>query len=174
MKTNYKVLTNPLYMGAYSMDDGNGGYFEIPAVIKEIKQEEVADPTGTKKKCLIGYTDQPKPFILNATAQKVMTQAAKSRYVEDWAGVAITFYVALNVRTPQGPVDALRIKARTVASKVDYSTQEKMLRECKTLADLQTIYTGMTKDQQTGTWKVKEECKVNLTPTMTPSQPELI
>lgn len=173
MKTNYKVLTNPIYMGAYSMDDGNGSYFEIPAVLKEIKQEEVADPTGTKKKCLIGYTDQPKPFILNATAQKVMTQAAKSRYVEDWAGVAITFYVALNVRTPQGPVDALRIKARTV-QKVDYSLQEKMLRECKTLPDLQMVYLSLTKDQQTGTWKVKEECKVKLTPTMTPEQPELI
>ena len=173
MKTNYKVLTNPLYMGAYSMDDGNGSYFEIPAVIKEIKQEEVADPTGTKKKCLIGYTDQPKPFILNATAQKVMTQAAKSRYVEDWVGVAITFYVALNVRTPQGPVDALRIKARTV-QKVDYSLQEKMLRECKSLDDLQKIYLNLTKDQQNGTWKAKEECKVKLTPTMTHEQPELI
>lgn len=172
MKTNYKVLTNPLYMGAYSMDDGNGSYFEIPAVITSIKQEEVADPTGTKKKCLIGYTDQPKPFILNATAQKVMTQAAKSRYIEDWTGVAITFYVALNVRTPQGPVDALRIKARTVKA-VDYSLQEKMLRECKTLTDLQTIYTGFTQDQKNGTIKIKDECKVALTPSVTPNQPEL-
>lgn len=163
-KTNFKKLVNPDYMGAYSMDDGLGGYFEIDAVIKKITQEEVADPTGKKKMCLIGYTDQPKPFIINATAQKVLTLASKSRYIEDWPGVNITFYVALNVRTPQGPTDALRIKARMPKSNVDYTPQIKVLEACTTMLQLQQVYTSLTKEQQAATVTVKDQMKAKLTP----------
>lgn len=164
MKTNFKQLTNPLYMGAYSLDNGDNTYCEIAAVTRSFKQEEVADPSGKKKLCLIGYTDQPKPFILNATAQKVMQQITKSRYLEDWVNVPIIFYVALNVRTPQGPVDALRIKPGVAQATASYSDQERMLRECKTLDDLRTIYSSFTPAQQAGTVKVKDECKAKLTP----------
>lgn len=162
MKTNFKQLTNPLYMGAYSMDNGDNTYCEIHAVTRSFKQEEVSDPTGKKKMCLIGYTDQPKPFILNATAQKVMQQITKSRYLEDWVNVPITFYVAINVRTPQGPVDALRIKPRAAEQKEDLTMKERMLRECKTMEDLKVIYSSFTPAQQAGTVKVKDEMKAKL------------
>jgi len=167
MKTNYKQLVNPPYMGAYSMDTGDNSYFEIPAVIKQIKTEMVPDPTGKVKQCLIGITDQPKPFIINSTNQKVLQQISKSRYTEDWVGCHIIFYVALNVRTPQGPTDALRIKPGVAPVTVDYSTQERMLRECKSLDDLKVIYASLTPSQQAGTVKVKDEMKLKLTPPTT-------
>lgn len=161
-KTNYKILTNPKYMGAYSMDNGNDAYFEIPAVITAIKVEQVVDPTGKSKPCMIGYTNQSKPFIINAGSQKVLQQITKSRYVEDWTGAKIIFYVAIDQRNPSGGlIDALRIKPAP-AEIVDYSIQEQMLKECKTIDDLAVIYKSLTKDQQIGTLKLKDELKIKL------------
>jgi len=160
-KTNYKVLANPKYMGAYSLDDGNGSYIEIPAILKSIKQEEVIGDKGEKKMCIIGYTDQPKPFILNAGSQKIVMLATKSRYIEDWVNVNIIFYVALNQRNPGGGViDALRIKEGVAAkAAIDYSMQSKMLEECKSLDDLRIIFESFNPAQQAATMSTKDKMK---------------
>ena len=51
-------------------------------------------------------------MILNVTAQKVLTDATKSRYIEDWNNVHVIFYVKQNEKAADGGrVDALRIEA---------------------------------------------------------------
>ena len=161
-KTNVRALTNPDYMGAYSMDDGNYGYIEIPAILKRIEQKEVTDPTGKKKMAIVGYTDQPKPFILNKHSQKVCGQLAKSGYKEDWVNLPIVFYVAPN-KSPQGMVDALWIKqGKSIAPIVDYSKQEAVLLTCTTLDDLKAVYTSFTKSEQIATVATKNQRKNEL------------
>jgi hypothetical protein len=45
----------------------------------------------------------------------------------------------------------------------DYTLQIKMLRECQTIEDLQTVYGSLTTEQKTATVNVKDEMKLKLT-----------
>lgn len=139
MKTHYKKLVNPDYMGAYSLDDGNNGYIEMNSVVKYVKQQDVMSPQGKKTPELVGITDLPKPFILNRTAQKVMVRLSKSRYIEDWKNIPITFYVETGVKAFGDVVDALRIKQQQ-PKKVDLTPFELQINNCNTIEELAKVW----------------------------------
>lgn len=164
-KTNYRKIVNPDFMGAYSLDDGKNGYYTLDAVLKYVKKENVINPQGKKGDCIVGYTDQQKPFIINATGQKVLLQATKSRYVEDWVNIPITFYVQLNVKAFGDTVDALRFKVRQVAPPRDYTAQHDQLRACTTIDELAKTFKSFSKDEQHATVTTKDEMKTKLTVT---------
>lgn len=158
-KTHYKKLANPDYMGAYSLDDGNNGYFEVDAIVKHVKTQQVTSPQGKKTTELVGFTDKPKPFILNRTAQKVMVRLSKSRYVEDWKNIPITFYVETGVKAFGDVVDALRIKQQVVRQKRDFSKQIASIKACKTMDELKNMYMNFDAAEKAATLKSKDEQK---------------
>ena len=79
---------NPDYLGAYSLDDGNGKYTDIIATIQYVKVENVTGPDGKKEDCPVAHFSERelKPMILNATNMKTLEKLFHSKYVEDWAG----------------------------------------------------------------------------------------
>jgi hypothetical protein len=88
MKTPWKKLMNPDYLGAYSLDDGNGKYNDITATIQYVNVENVTGPDGKKEDCAVAHFAERdlKPMILNATNMKTLEKLFKSKYIEDWAG----------------------------------------------------------------------------------------
>lgn len=110
-KTPWKKLVNPDYLGAYSLDDGNGGYTAIIASIAYVKVETVTGPDGKKEECPVAHFKERdlKPMILNATNMKVLEKLFKSKYIEDWANRKISIGVE-SVKAFGDVVDALRIK----------------------------------------------------------------
>jgi hypothetical protein len=122
----------------------------------------VIGPDGKEKPNIIAFTEHQKPFILNAEMRDIVRQYCKSRYAEDWVNVPITFYVLENKKYFGKILDVLRIRIRQVGPKIDYTTQERMLKECKTLADLQTVYTSFTADQKAATLTTKDQMKNEL------------
>lgn len=113
MKTNWKKLMNPDYLGAYSLDNGDGNYSEITATIQYVKVENVTGPDGKKEDCAVAhFTERSlKPMILNATNMKTLEKLFKSKYIEDWAGRKIIIGVE-SVKAFGDVVDALRIRKR--------------------------------------------------------------
>lgn len=110
MKTNWKKLVNPDYLGAYSLDDGNGKYMDILATIKFVKTEDVISPEGKHESCAVAhFCENLKPMILNVTNMKMLEKLTKSKYIEDWADRKIQIGVE-KVRAFGDVVDALRIK----------------------------------------------------------------
>jgi hypothetical protein len=105
MKTHWKKLTNPLYLGAYDFEQGE----ERTLIMREVKREQVAGPDGKKEECTIIFFESGKPMICNTTNAKAITKAHKTPYIEEWNGKAITVYVA-SVKAFGEVVDALRIK----------------------------------------------------------------
>lgn len=158
-KTHYKKLANPDYMGAYSLDDGNNGYFEVDAIVKYVKTQQVTSPQGKKSQELVGFTDKPKPFVINATAQKVLVRLSKSRYVEDWTNIPITFYVETGVKAFGDVVDALRIKAQKPKKKRDFTKQIAAVKSCKTMDELKNLYMSFDPEERGATLKIKDEQK---------------
>lgn len=108
-KTHWKKLTNPDYIGAYTIMDGDKNDKELIVTIKEVKRQMVQGPDGKKEECTVCHLFNQKPFILNATNQKIMTKLFGSPFIEDWAGKAMTLYVA-KVKAFGETIDALRVR----------------------------------------------------------------
>jgi len=111
MQTHWKKLTNPLYIGAYDFAPNE----ERTLTIKSVKREMVAGPDGKKEECTVIDFTQGKPMICNTTNAKAITKAHRTPYIEEWAGKAITIFVA-KVKAFGDNVDALRV--RPIAPKV--------------------------------------------------------
>jgi len=107
MKTHWKKLHNPDYIGAYTLMDGD--VKELVVKIKSVKTKEVQSPDGKKEQCVVAELVGQKPMILNATNMKTLQKLSGSPYVEDWSGLAVTLYVA-QVKAFGDVVDALRIR----------------------------------------------------------------
>lgn len=105
VKTHYRRLVNPHYIGAYSLDPGQ----ELNVTIEKVIREQVAGPDGKKEECTVAYLKGQKPFILNATNSKTISKALKSPYIEDWAGKTITLYAA-KIKAFGEELEALRVR----------------------------------------------------------------
>ena len=107
-KTHWKKLQNTNYIGAYSLMNGDDAT-ELVVQIESVSQEEVTGVGNRKEDCLIAKLVGQKPFILNSTNAKTIEAIADSPYIEDWAGLRISLYVA-RVSAFGSEVDALRIR----------------------------------------------------------------
>jgi ribosomal protein L34E len=115
-KHHWKKFINPDYLGAYSLDNGKGGYLEITPTISAVRVENVTGADGKKEDCMvmrfkearIGTVDM-KPMIVNVTNAKALEKLFKTPYVEDWSGRKVSIGVE-SVKAFGDVVDALRIR----------------------------------------------------------------
>lgn len=105
MKTHWKKLTNPNYLGAYSIEDGR----DLVLTIKYVKEEQVIGTDGKKDDCVVAYFYENKPMILNATNMKTITKLFGTPYIEEWIGRKIQVGVE-NVKAFGDIVEALRVR----------------------------------------------------------------
>jgi len=106
-KTHWKKLTNPNYLGAYSIADGQ----DLILTIAYVRQEDVIGSDGKKEECAVCHFKERdyKPMILNVTNMKAITKVAGSPYIDDWAGTRIQIGVE-QVRAFGTITDALRVR----------------------------------------------------------------
>ena len=109
MKTHWKKLNNPDYLGAYSLDDTK----EMKVTIEKVVKEMITGNGGKKEECTIAYMKDQKPMILNSTNCKIITKNFGTPFIEDWKGKTITLYVALIKAFGEDNVEALRVKLET-------------------------------------------------------------
>ena len=104
--THWKKLTNPDYLGAYALEDGQ----DITLTIRSVGEEVVTGTDGKKENCVVAhFVEKVKPMILNATNMKMLTKLYKSPYIEDWVGKK--FIVgATKIKAFGEIVEALRIR----------------------------------------------------------------
>ncbi|MBK7695511.1 MAG: hypothetical protein IPI30_14665 [Saprospiraceae bacterium] len=88
MKTHWKKLTNPNYIGAYSMPEGK----DLTVEITDVKREVVKGEGGKTDECTILYLKDSKPMILNVTNSKMISKVHNTPFIEDWIGKKITLY----------------------------------------------------------------------------------
>jgi len=157
IKTHWKKNFNYDYMGAYSLPEGR----DVVVTIKELKKEKVTGANGKKEECFVCYfTDSDKPMILNRTNCKTIEKLYGSAFIEDWPGKKIQLYAA-RVQAFGDTTEALRIRDFKPEVKTDVSKIKDQMNACKSLAELQKVYTGLPKSIQghTEVLKLKEELK---------------
>lgn len=107
-QTHWKSMTNPNYLGVYSLPDGR----DIILTIKSVGQELVMGADGSKEQCVVMHFHEPvKPFICNKTNLKQITKLLKTPYVEQWAGHKIQIG-SEKVKAFGDVVDALRVRSK--------------------------------------------------------------
>ncbi len=106
MATHWKKLTNPNYLGAYSIENGQ----DLILTIKYVQEEKVIGTDGKKDDCVVcHFVENAKPMILNATNMKTITKLYKTPYIEEWAGKKIQIGIE-KVKAFGDIVEALRIR----------------------------------------------------------------
>jgi len=107
MKTHWKRLINPDYIGVYSLDEGKDKVVTIEKVIRDM----VTSIGGKKEECTIAILKGEKPFILNSTNSKMIQKLYGTPYIEDWAGAKITLYASIT-KLKGEDVECLRIRPK--------------------------------------------------------------
>lgn len=104
--THWKKLTNPDYLGAYSLEPGQ----DIVLTIERVQVETVTGPDGKKEECMVcHWMEREKPMILNSTNAKMIQKLLKTPYIEEWSGHRIQIGVEM-VKAFGEIVDALRVR----------------------------------------------------------------
>jgi hypothetical protein len=88
--THWKKLTNPDYLGAYSIPPDKK---YLVVTITEVKQETIVSNNGKKDLCTVAYLKNEKPMILNRTNCKTISSIYKTPHIENWKGKSIKLFV---------------------------------------------------------------------------------
>ena len=104
--THWKKLSNPNYLGAYSIEDNK----DLILTISKVQQETVTGPDGKKDECIVCYfSESEKPMILNSTNAKQIQKLLNTPYIEKWIGHKIQIGIE-KVRAFGDIVEALRVR----------------------------------------------------------------
>ena len=144
MKTHWKKLTNPDYLGAYEFQPE-----EIKELtIKVVKREMITGMAGKKEECTVAHFEEPiKPMILNNTNCKSISKAYKTPYIEDWTGLVIKLKVSLIDAFGDKDVPAVRVIAEKVVN-VDVTKEIAGIRDTLTVDELKTFFLSLSPELQ--------------------------
>lgn len=129
IKTHWKLLTNPDYIGAYWLTPGEDATVTIDYVVRE----QITGTGGKKEECTVAHLcDGVKPFILNATNSKSIAKLY-GPFIEDWAGKKITLY-ASTAKLAGDTVECLRIRPKVAVRTVPPITDERLDKAMESIA----------------------------------------
>ena len=89
MKTHFKKLKNPDYLGSWDLMDQNGNVKNLILTIKEVKTEMVHDGKGGQENCTTVHFQNSKPMIMNSTNLKTIHKTLETPFIEEWVGKKI-------------------------------------------------------------------------------------
>ena len=116
MKTHFKKLRNPNYVGSWDLADNDGNYVDKIVTIAETKKEMVHDGKGGQEECTVVKLKETKPMVANATNLRMISKITGSPYIEDWIGEQIMLTVQ-KVKAFGEYHDAIRVKKPVVSAK---------------------------------------------------------
>lgn len=113
MKTHFKKLRNPDYLGSWDLADANGVFKNKVLTISKVKKEMVHDGRGGQEECVTVSFDEAKPMIMNSTNLKTIYKTLDTPYIEEWEGKKIEIEVQ-KVKAFGEVHDALRVVRKSL------------------------------------------------------------
>ena len=108
MKTHFKKLKNPDYLGSWDLADQDGNFKNRVLTIKSVSKQMVHDGRGGQEECVTVQFHESKPMIMNATNLKTINSALGTPYIEEWENQKIEITVQ-KVKAFGEVHDALRV-----------------------------------------------------------------
>ena len=156
--THWKQNFDYKFTGAYELQPDE----TKTLTIKNTGHAEVMNQQGKKETCFVAYFEgnNQKPMVLNKTNCKRIGKLYGDM-IENWNGKQITIK-SEKVRAFGEVVDALRV-VPIVPNPVNHekliNSDIAAMRKCKSLAELQSVYSNLTTKAEPETIKVKDELK---------------
>jgi hypothetical protein len=142
--------------------------------IKDAFYDKGVDVSGNKTDgYFITFEEPIKPMVLNSVNRKTISANYKTlkgcsstdaRNIGNWIGLKIELYFDENVKMMGSVVGGIRVKMQNPIKDIDPAPAIAVLAESKTLAELQTNWSKLSKDQQALALVVakKDELKTTL------------
>jgi hypothetical protein len=108
MKTHFKKLKNPNYIGSWDLMDEEGRVKDLTTTITGVKKEMVHDGNGGQEECPVVQLHGVKPLVANSTNLKAISKALGTSFIEEWIGQRITLTVK-KIRAFGETHDAIRV-----------------------------------------------------------------
>ncbi len=131
MKTHWKKMHNPDYLGAYSVLDLPNQ--ELNVTIDKVEKTKIKTDRGDEE-VIVAYMKGQKPMILNSTNCKMIEKVLKAPFIEDWKGQSITIY-AKKIRAFGEQIDALRIRNKKPSKPVLNASHPKWASALKAISE---------------------------------------
>lgn len=144
MKTHFKKLRNPNFLGSWDLMDDDGKITNRILTISDVKKEMVFDGKGGNDEVVVLHFQEAKPMIMNSTNLSTISKVLGSVFIEDWVAKQIEL-TAKKIKAFGEFHDALRIVASKVAPKPVDLTK---LNNCKNLEDLKTAWETLTSEEK--------------------------
>lgn len=146
MKTHFKKLKNPNYLGSWDLADENGIMHDKVFTITKVGKDQVHDGKGGQDECVVISLKEAKPLIANSTNLKTIS-SIYGNYIEDWAGQKIKVTVK-RIKAFGDFHDALRVVKEKI-EKLEFTPASKTWDSAKasikagnlTIEQLQNKYT---------------------------------
>ena len=115
-KTHWREFHPTDYLGAYAFEPNEDKILTI----REAHHGRDKGEKGQSEDCLVIHWNERdvKPLIVNVTNSKAISKVAKSSYIEDWKGVAVSLYTA-EVNAFGETVEAVRVRQTPPKIKLD-------------------------------------------------------
>jgi len=155
MKTHWKKLENPDYIGAYSLDPGK----DLTVTIEKVVREMITGTGGKKEECSVAYLTGQKPMILNRTNQKTIAKVLGTPYIEEWTGKQVTLYIAHIKAFGEDNVECLRVRPNAPAQKLPELLPSDKVNFEKVVTALQN---GFTIEQVKSKWTISASTQQQL------------
>ena len=118
-KTHWKRLTNPDYIGAYWLQEGQ----DVTVTIDYVVREMITSTGGKKEECTVAHLQGVKPFILNTTNSKTIAKIY-GPYIQDWNKKQITLF-ATTTKMGVETVECLRIRPQVAIRELKPITDDR-------------------------------------------------
>lgn len=142
VKTHWKKLQNPDYIGSYSLME-TGAAVDMEVSIKSVARQQVQGADGKKDECTVAQLHGQKPFILNATNCKTLAKMFDTSFIEDWINRPFTLFVT-KVKIAGEWTECLRIRPERPAMNPNHPKWVAVLKavadKTKTLSDVKNAY----------------------------------
>lgn len=146
MKTHFKKMQNPNYIGSWDLVQDDGTFKEISLQIKQVKKEMVHDGKGGTEECTVVHFLKSKPMVCNSTNLKMIAKVLGSNFIEDWQGQSVVIGVE-KVKAFGEIHDALRVRNKK-ATKPELTAEHPNFESAKkaiaggtyTIADVKAKY----------------------------------
>jgi hypothetical protein len=142
------------FLGSWNLEK-DGKYEQVVVHIEKFYQDTLFGSMGKEQKVVCKLKEFDKPLVVNRTNFKRLQQKFDSFDMNDYIGKPVMLTVE-KVKSPDGPVDALRFSTRPVEVKKSLpalkdedvaKVKEKILNGEMTLEKLKTIR-SITKEQE--------------------------
>lgn len=131
--THWKTLRNLEFLGSHDLPiDGS----DIIVTIDSVKKEKVKTERGQEQCTVARFKEKGvKPMILNSTNCKTIQKVYNTPFIQNWSNKKIQLFVQKNVISPQGLVDALRIRPFDPSQLNKEPTQEEITSAINSLTE---------------------------------------